>query len=282
MLKQIVDENWLTRQRRDRLLAGQRRRRRHRALCRRDARKTRSPRFTRCASRWPSATGKRQSGAGRLRRADETGMPDYIGGFAVTAGIGEERRRRALRARQRRLLRDPGQGAGRPAGRSLRRAHAPARAHASSGAMRRTRRLTQRRADRAKHYRGIRPAPGYPAQPDHTEKATLFELLDAETAHRHQADRELRHVAGASAVSGLYFAHPERHYFGVGKIERDQVEDYAARKGWAWRRPNAGWRRSSTTTRRSARRRPSRAGTIKVARPSAKTSNCERIGPSQP
>ena len=81
-------------------------------------------------------------------------------------------------------------------------------------------------------YRGIRPAPGYPAQPDHTEKATLFRLLEAEAPHRREADRELRHVA-RRLVSGLYLAHPEAHYFGVAKVERDQVEDYAARKGMA-------------------------------------------------
>jgi 5-methyltetrahydrofolate--homocysteine methyltransferase len=77
-------------------------------------------------------------------------------------------------------------------------------------------------------YRGIRPAPGYPACPDHTEKGTLFELLDAT----------------AAAVSGFYYAHPESHYFAVGKIGRDQVEDLAQRKGEPlatmerWLRPN--------------------------------------------
>ena len=81
-------------------------------------------------------------------------------------------------------------------------------------------------------YRGIRPAPGYPAQPDHTEKGTLFELLDAE-AHRRQADRELRDVAGRGGVRALFQPSARAHYFGVGKIERDQVEDYARRKGWS-------------------------------------------------
>ena len=79
-------------------------------------------------------------------------------------------------------------------------------------------------------YLGIRPAPGYPAQPDHTEKATLFELLDAENAAGIELTESFAMWPGA-AVSGLYFAHPESRYFGVGKIDRDQVADYAARKG---------------------------------------------------
>ena len=79
-------------------------------------------------------------------------------------------------------------------------------------------------------YAGIRPAPGYPAQPDHTEKATLFRLLDAETTAGVTLTESFAMWPGSS-VSGLYFSHPESFYFGVGKIERDQVEDYAARKG---------------------------------------------------
>jgi 5-methyltetrahydrofolate--homocysteine methyltransferase len=84
----------------------------------------------------------------------------------------------------------------------------------------------------AEHYRGIRPAPGYPAQPDHTEKATLFELLDRER----QIGVELTESFAmwpAASVCGVYFSHPESHYFGVGKIERDQVADYAERKSWS-------------------------------------------------
>jgi 5-methyltetrahydrofolate--homocysteine methyltransferase len=79
-------------------------------------------------------------------------------------------------------------------------------------------------------YRGIRPAPGYPAQPDHTEKATIFRLLDAERRIG-VALTESYAMWPGSSVSGLYFSHPESHYFGVGKIERDQAEDYARRKG---------------------------------------------------
>ncbi|MDO8360825.1 MAG: vitamin B12 dependent-methionine synthase activation domain-containing protein, partial [Devosia sp.] len=83
-------------------------------------------------------------------------------------------------------------------------------------------------------YRGIRPAPGYPAQPDHTEKTTLFRLLNA----RQRIGVELTESYAmwpGSSVSGLYFSHPEAYYFGVAKVERDQVEDYAKRKGMAVR-----------------------------------------------
>ncbi|WP_226633459.1 methionine synthase [Brevundimonas poindexterae] len=80
-------------------------------------------------------------------------------------------------------------------------------------------------------YLGIRPAPGYPAQPDHTEKSTLFRILNAREAAGMDLTDSFAMTPPAS-VSGLYFGHPGSHYFGVGKIDRDQVEDYAARKGW--------------------------------------------------
>jgi 5-methyltetrahydrofolate--homocysteine methyltransferase len=83
----------------------------------------------------------------------------------------------------------------------------------------------------AEKYRGIRPAPGYPAQPDHTEKGTLFRLLGGERIGV-KLTESFAMWPGAS-VCGLYFSHPESHYFGVGKIERDQIGDYAARKGWS-------------------------------------------------
>jgi 5-methyltetrahydrofolate--homocysteine methyltransferase len=81
-------------------------------------------------------------------------------------------------------------------------------------------------------YRGIRPAPGYPAQPDHSEKAALFALLEGERQIGIRLTESFAMWPGAS-VCGLYFSHPDSHYFGVGKIERDQVEDYAGRKGWS-------------------------------------------------
>jgi 5-methyltetrahydrofolate--homocysteine methyltransferase len=84
----------------------------------------------------------------------------------------------------------------------------------------------------AEGYAGIRPAPGYPAQPDHTEKRTLFRLLDAEAEIGMKLTESCAMWPGA-AVSGLYFSHPDARYFGIGKIGRDQVADYAARKGWA-------------------------------------------------
>src|SRR5204862_2044739 len=81
-------------------------------------------------------------------------------------------------------------------------------------------------------YVGIRPAPGYPAQPDHTEKATLFRLLQPETGIGVRLTESFAMWPGAS-VCGVYFSHPESRYFGVGKIARDQVGDYAARKNWS-------------------------------------------------
>jgi 5-methyltetrahydrofolate--homocysteine methyltransferase len=95
-------------------------------------------------------------------------------------------------------------------------------------------------------YRGIRPAPGYPACPDHTEKRLLFDLLQAEANARVTLTENFA-MSPASAVSGFYFAHPEAKYFGVGAIARDQVEDYARRKGLdvaaveKWLAPNLGY-----------------------------------------
>jgi 5-methyltetrahydrofolate--homocysteine methyltransferase len=79
-------------------------------------------------------------------------------------------------------------------------------------------------------YRGIRPAPGYPACPDHMEKETLWRLLDVERSTGIQLTESFAMLPAAS-VSGWYFAHPDAKYFQVGKIARDQVEDYARRKG---------------------------------------------------
>ena len=87
-------------------------------------------------------------------------------------------------------------------------------------------------------YRGIRPAPGYPAQPDHTEKPTLFALLKApENADMHLTESNA--MTPAASVSGFYFAHPEARYFGVGKVQQDQVVDYAKRKGMSVSRGRA-------------------------------------------
>ena len=95
----------------------------------------------------------------------------------------------------------------------------------------------------AERYQGIRPAPGYPACPDHTEKRTLFDLLDAEAKAGIELTESFAMLPGAS-VSGYYLWHPESHYFGIGRIGRDQLEDYARRKGVEldeaerWLRPN--------------------------------------------
>jgi 5-methyltetrahydrofolate--homocysteine methyltransferase len=82
----------------------------------------------------------------------------------------------------------------------------------------------------AEKYAGIRPAPGYPACPDHTEKADLFKLLDAQR-NANMTLTEAYAMLPTAAVSGFYLAHPEARYFAVGKVERDQVADYAHRKG---------------------------------------------------
>jgi 5-methyltetrahydrofolate--homocysteine methyltransferase len=98
-------------------------------------------------------------------------------------------------------------------------------------------------------YQGIRPAPGYPACPDHTEKRTLWKLLDAERAAG-MTLTESGAMLPTAAVSGWYFWRPESQYFGIGKVGRDQVEDYAMRKGWTvaeaerWLAPNLGYERS--------------------------------------
>ena len=99
-------------------------------------------------------------------------------------------------------------------------------------------------------YRGIRPAPGYPACPDHTEKRTLFSLLDVEKNAGISLTENFA-MTPASSVSGFYFAHPEAHYFGVGRLGRDQVEDYARRKRISladaerWLSPNLGYEPAS-------------------------------------
>ena len=95
----------------------------------------------------------------------------------------------------------------------------------------------------AEAYLGIRPAPGYPACPEHSEKATLFRLLDAGINAQMQLTENFAMLPAAS-VAGWYFSHPEARYFGVGKIDADQVADYARRKrvdlsrAEAWLRPN--------------------------------------------
>jgi 5-methyltetrahydrofolate--homocysteine methyltransferase len=155
------------------------------------------------------------------------GQPDYVGGFVVTAGIEEvaiaERFERANDDYSSIMVKAL---ADRIAEAFAERMHQKVRTeywgYAPTEAFANEDLITEA-------YDGIRPAPGYPAQPDHTEKATLFRLLDAENASGVKLTESYAMWPGSS-VSGLYIAHPESYYFGVGKVERDQVEDYAARK----------------------------------------------------
>jgi 5-methyltetrahydrofolate--homocysteine methyltransferase len=98
----------------------------------------------------------------------------------------------------------------------------------------------------AERYRGIRPAPGYPACPEHTEKVTLFGLMDVTERTGIELTESMAMWPGA-AVSGWYFSHPQSQYFVVGRLAQDQVADYAKRKGWTlaeaerWLAPNLGY-----------------------------------------
>jgi 5-methyltetrahydrofolate--homocysteine methyltransferase len=155
------------------------------------------------------------------------GVEDFIGGFAVTAGLGIEEA----------LARHPNDDYASIMIKALADRFAEAFAEYLHEQVRK--RYWGYAPDEAleneqlirEAYRGIRPAPGYPACPEHSEKATLFTLLDAER----RADIHLTEsfaMQPAAAVSGWYFAHPEARYFGVGKIGDDQLADYAARKDW--------------------------------------------------
>ena len=98
----------------------------------------------------------------------------------------------------------------------------------------------------AEKYVGIRPAPGYPACPEHTEKVTLFDLMDVTKRTGIELTESMAMWPGA-AVSGWYFSHPQSQYFVVGRLAQDQVADYAKRKGWTlqeaerWLAPNLGY-----------------------------------------
>jgi 5-methyltetrahydrofolate--homocysteine methyltransferase len=156
------------------------------------------------------------------------GIPDYLGAFAVTAGIGTDERAARFAAEHddynaillKALADRLAESFAERMHQRVRRefwGYAPDEALSNQDLI-------------AERYRGIRPAPGYPACPDHTEKRTLWRLLDAEK-NAGIALTESCAMWPAASVSGFYFAHPQAAYFGVGKIERDQVEDYARRKG---------------------------------------------------
>jgi 5-methyltetrahydrofolate--homocysteine methyltransferase len=159
----------------------------------------------------------------------ESGLADYVGGFAVTAGLGLdelvarfERDHDDYSAIMAKALAD------RLAEAFAERLHQRVRTEFWGYA-------ADERLDNealiAERFRGIRPAPGYPACPEHTEKRTLFALLDAPRSAGITLTESCA-MWPAASVSGWYLAHPEAHYFGVGRMGRDQVEDYARRKGW--------------------------------------------------
>ena len=176
---------------------------------------------------------RRDDGRPNLALADfiapkESGVADFIGGFAVTSGHGEVERSRVFKASN-----DDYDGilfkalADRLAEALAEYTHERVRRELWGYA--RDEKFSNEQLI-AEKYRGIRPAPGYPAQPDHTEKAELFRLLDAGETAGMELTESFAMTPGSS-VSGMYFSHPESVYFGVGRIERDQVEDYAKRKG---------------------------------------------------
>ena len=170
-----------------------------------------------------------------------SGVADYVGAFAVTAGIGLEEARGAFTAAHDDysaiLLTSL---ADRLAEAFAERLHEMVRRELWGYA---PDEQLDNAAMIAESYQGIRPAPGYPASPEHTEKATIFRLLEAEKRAGIILTESMA-MLPASSVSGLYFWHPQSRYFGLGRIGRDQLEDYARRKGWSvdeaarWLAPN--------------------------------------------
>jgi 5-methyltetrahydrofolate--homocysteine methyltransferase len=178
----------------------------------------------------------------------ESGKRDYLGAFAVTAGIGADELAQQFQAEHddynailSKALAD------RLAEAFAEYLHRKARIAWGFGARER---LTSEELIRER-YRGIRPAPGYPASPDHVEKRLLFDLLGAEENAGIRLTESYAMHPGAS-VSGLYFSHPEARYFAVGRIEADQAADYATRKGESlgeiekWLRPNLNYEAEAT------------------------------------
>ena len=141
----------------------------------------------------------------------DSGKVDYIGAFAVTAGIGIEQHLERF-AKGHDDYND-----------ILLKSLADRLAEASAEAL---------HLLIGEQYRGIRPAPGYPACPDHTEKGTLWQMLDVDRAIDLRITESYA-MYPTAAVSGWYFAHPDAKYFAVGPIDLDQMQHYAARKGWS-------------------------------------------------
>jgi 5-methyltetrahydrofolate--homocysteine methyltransferase len=194
--------------------------------------------------------GEGREGSARKSLADfvapkETGLRDYVGAFAVTAGvhIGEkiDEFKKNLDDYSAILLESL---ADRLAEAFAERMHERVRkefwAYVPNESLSNADLIGEK-------YAGIRPAPGYPACPEHTEKRTIWELLDVEANTGIELTESMAMWPGAS-VSGLYFSHPESQYFVLGRVGRDQVEDYAQRKGWTldeaekWLSPNLGYR----------------------------------------
>src|SRR5580698_4368614 len=173
----------------------------------------------------------------------ETGLPDHIGAFAVTSGIGLKELCDGFRAKNDDYNAIMAEAlADRLAEAFAECLHKQVRCEWGYGC-----KEGLSNADLIQEkYRGIRPAAGYPACPDHTEKGSLWRLLDVETNTGMLITESFAMWPGSS-VSGLYFAHPESRYFSLGKIERDQVEDYAERKGMTvaeverWLGPNLNY-----------------------------------------
>ncbi len=173
-----------------------------------------------------------------------TGIQDYIGFFAVTAGIGIdehiERFEKDLNDYDAIMLKALADRFAEAFAETL---HEMVRTKAWGYAPNET--LSNEELIK-EHYQGIRPAAGYPACPDHTEKGTLWQLLKPDTAIGLEITESFA-MTPTAAVSGTYFAHPNARYFGVGSIGRDQAEDYAERKGWSieeaekWLAPNLGY-----------------------------------------
>jgi 5-methyltetrahydrofolate--homocysteine methyltransferase len=173
----------------------------------------------------------------------ESGRIDYLGGFAVTTGIGVDELAKSYEAKQDdysaimvKALAD------RLAEAFAEFLHKKVREIWGFG-------LTENLDNEAlikEEYRGIRPAPGYPACPDHTEKPILFKLLEVEK-HTGITLTESCAMYPASSVSGHYFGHPDARYFAVGKLNQDQLEDYSRRKGMSlaecerWLQPNLNY-----------------------------------------
>ena len=157
----------------------------------------------------------------------DSGVPDHIGAFVVTAGYGADEFAAALEAAHD----DYGAIMSKALADRLAEAFAERlheRVRRELWAYAPDERLTNERLIK-EDYRGIRPAPGYPACPDHTEKATLWDLLDAERATGTRLTENYA-IWPTASVAGHYFAHPQSHYFGVGRLAPDQITDYATRK----------------------------------------------------